>query len=88
MIPSKIGHLRKTYHHTLRLFPKFSIGILFVFPWDHSQEKLETMLIQNLGGQTKSILVFSKVADEILMSKNEFLLTLLLLHSLCLKILQ
>ena len=27
-----------------------------------SQEKTETMLMQNLGGQTKSIMVFSKVA--------------------------
>jgi len=26
------------------------------------QEKLETMLMQNLGGQTKSIMVFSEVA--------------------------
>ena len=36
----------------------------FVFSWDHckSQEKLETMLMQNLGGQTKSIMVFSEVA--------------------------
>ena len=41
---------------------KFCISIVFVFSWDHSksQEKLETM--QNLGGQTKSIMVFSKVA--------------------------
>ena len=27
-----------------------------------SQEKLETMLMRNLGGQTKSIMVFSEVA--------------------------
>ena len=27
-----------------------------------SLEKLETMLMQNLGGQTKSIMVFSEVA--------------------------
>ena len=29
--------------------------------WDHckSQEKLETMLIRNLGGQTKSIIILS-----------------------------
>ena len=33
-----------------------------MFSWDHckSQEKLETM--QNLGAQTKSIMVFSEVA--------------------------
>ena len=32
--------------------PKFCISIVFVFSWDHckSQEKLETMLMQNLGG--------------------------------------
>ena len=27
-----------------------------------SQEKLETKLMQNLGGQTKSVIVFSEVA--------------------------
>ena len=27
-----------------------------------SQEELETMLMQNLGGQTKNIMVFSEVA--------------------------
>ena len=38
--------------------------IVFVFSWDDckSQEKLETMLLQNLGAQTKSIMVFSEVA--------------------------
>ena len=42
----------------------FCINIVFVFSWDHckSQEKLETMLMQNFGGQTKSIMVFSEVA--------------------------
>ena len=32
--------------------------------WDlqWSQEKRKTMLVQNLGGQTKSIMVFSEVA--------------------------
>ena len=38
---------------------------MFLFcPWDHykSQEKMETMSMQNLGGQTKSIMVFLKVA--------------------------
>ena len=53
--------------NTILLFvcpPKFCISIVFVFSWDHckSQEKLETMLMQNLGGQTKSIMVFSGVA--------------------------
>ena len=43
---------------------KFCISIVFVFSWDHckSQGKLETMLMQNLGRQTKSIMVFSGVA--------------------------
>ena len=43
--------------------PKFCVRIVFVFSCDHcnSQEKLETMLMQNLGGQTKSIMVFSEV---------------------------
>ena len=39
----------------LFVFPfKFCISIVFVFSWDHfkSQEKLEAMLMQNLGGQT------------------------------------
>ena len=44
--------------------PKFCISIVFVFSWGNfkSQEKLETMLMQNMGGQTKSIMVFSEVA--------------------------
>ena len=53
--------------NTIILFvcsPKFCISIVFVFSWDHceSQEKLETMLMQSFGGQTKSIMVFSEVA--------------------------
>ena len=46
---------------------KFSISIVFVFSRDHckSQEKLETMLTQNLGRQTKSIMVYSEVAYSI-----------------------
>ena len=58
-----IGHFGK-YHNTLGLSPKFCISIVFVFSWDRckSQEKLETMRMQNLGEQTKSIMVFSKVA--------------------------
>ena len=59
-----IGHFRKI---TIILFvcsPKFCISIVFVFSFDHfkSQETLETMLMQNLGEQTKSIMAFSKVA--------------------------
>ena len=43
--------------------PKFCISIVFSFSWDlqWSQEKTQTMLMQNLGGQTKSIMVFSEV---------------------------
>ena len=54
---SSIVHFRKLF-----VCPsKFCISIVFVFSWDHcnSQVKLETMLMQNLGGQTKSIMVFS-----------------------------
>ena len=49
--------------------PKFCISIVFVFSWGHckSREKLETMLMQNLGGQTKGIMVFSEVAYAIRM---------------------
>ena len=52
--------------NTIILFicpPKFYIGIVFVFSWDHckSQEKLETMLMQNFGAQTKSIMAFSEM---------------------------
>ena len=56
-----IDHFGK-YHNTLCLPPKFCISIVFVFSWDHckSQAKLETILMQNLGGQTKSIKVFSE----------------------------
>ena len=58
-----MGHSGK-YRNTLYLSPKFYISIVFVFSRDHckSQEKLETMLMQNLGEQTKSIMVFSKMA--------------------------
>ena len=60
---TRLGH----FGNTIILFvypPKFCISIVFVFSWGHckSQEKLETMLMQNLGGQTKSVMVFSEVA--------------------------
>ena len=44
----------------LFVYPEFWLGIVFVFSWDHckSQEKLETMLMQNLGRQIKNIMVF------------------------------
>ena len=55
-----------TFKNTIILFvcsPKFCISIVFIFSWDRckSQETLETMLMQNFGGQTKSIMVFLKV---------------------------
>ena len=57
------GHLG----NTIILFvcrPNVCISIAFVFSRDHCkfQEKLETMLMKNLGGRTKSIMVFSEVA--------------------------
>ena len=59
-------HEKATSENTIILFvcpPKCCISIVFVFSWDHckSQEKLETMLKQNLGEQTKSIMVFSEM---------------------------
>ena len=58
-----IGHFGK-YHNILCLPPKFCISIVSSFSWDlqWSQENTKTMLMQNLGGQTKSIMVFSEVA--------------------------
>ena len=43
---------------------KFCISIISSFSWDlhWSQEKTKTMHVQNLGRQTKSIMVFSEVA--------------------------
>ena len=52
------GHFGK-YHNTLCLSPKFCISVVFVFSWDL---QLERMLMQNLGAQTKIIMVFSEVA--------------------------
>jgi len=48
------------------VYATFKITIIlfvFIFSWDHckSQEKLETILMQNFGGQTKSIIVLLKV---------------------------
>ena len=43
---------------------EFCISIVFSYSRDFqwSQEKTKTVLMQNLEGQTKSIMVFSKVA--------------------------
>ena len=40
------------------------MSTVFVFSWDHCkcEEKLEIVLMQNLRGQTKSIMVVSEVA--------------------------
>ena len=62
-----IGQFGK-YHNTLCLSPQILHKLCFVFSRDHYKfkletiSKLETMLMQNLGGQTKSIMVFSEVA--------------------------
>ena len=50
--------LRATFKNTIILLfvpPKFCISIAFIFSWDHSksQEKMETMFIQNFGGTNK-----------------------------------
>ena len=50
-----IDHFQK-YHNTLCfILPKFCISIAFIFSWDHSksQEKTETMFMQNFGGTNK-----------------------------------
>ena len=43
------------------------MSIVFIFSWERRrfQGKLETMLMQNLEGQTKSIVVFLKVAHRV-----------------------
>ena len=55
--------------------PKFCISIVFVFSWDHcrSEEKLETMLLQNIGGANKEFMVFSEVAYFCLRSVFTFI---------------
>ena len=47
------------------------------FSWDvqWSQEKIKTILVQNFGGQTKSTMVFSKVAYTNSSSANKYSLT-------------
>ena len=59
----RIGPFGK-YYNTLCFSPQICISIVFVFSWNlcKFQEKLETMLMQNLGVQTESIMVFSGVA--------------------------
>ena len=52
------------YYRCRSDLPKFCISNVSSFYWDlqWSQEKTKTMLIQNLGRQTKSIMVFPEVA--------------------------
>ena len=63
-----IDHSGK-YHKTLCLSPpppqKFCISIVSSFSWDlqWSQEKTKPMLMQNLGRQTNSIMVFSEMTN-------------------------
>ena len=64
-----VFNLYRPLPNTIMLFvwpPKFCISTVSSFSWDlqWSQEKIKTMLMQNLGGhaQTKSIMVFLKVA--------------------------
>ena len=56
-----IGHFGK-YYNALCLF--LQILPKHFFSWDlpWSQKKTKRMLMQNFGGQTKSIMVFSKMA--------------------------
>ena len=77
-----IGHIGK-YHNPLCFALKFCISIIFVFSWDHckSQEKLETMLIQNLGEQTKSVMVFSKMAYRDQLASLESSISLYFVHA-------
>ena len=58
-----IGHFQK-YHNTLCLPSKILHKHCSIFSWDLQwfQEKIKTMLMHNFGGQTKSIMVFLKVA--------------------------
>ena len=71
---TEIGRFGK-YHNTLCLSPPSPPQILHKHcgltmgqynSWDlqWSQEKTKTMLMQNLGGQTKSIMVFSEGAYD------------------------
>ena len=71
----KIAHFEK-YHNTY-CAPKFCMSIVSSFSWDLQwpQEKTTTMLMQNLGRQTKSIMVFSEVGYLILLLSPTIQLT-------------
>jgi len=66
-----VSSLSASSENTIILFvcpPKFCISIVSRFSWElqWSEEKAKTMLMQNLGGQTKSIMVFSELAYRVL----------------------
>ena len=46
-------------------FPKFCITIIFYFSWDDcdTQEKLETIVMQNVRGYTRCIMVYVKMVN-------------------------
>ena len=51
---ASIGHFQK-YHNTLCLSSKILHKYCFILSWDHSksQEKMETMFMENFGGTNK-----------------------------------
>ena len=53
-------------HNTVCLLPKICISIVLNFSWDvqSSQEKLKTMVMQNIGGQSKGIMGDVEVVNE------------------------
>ena len=71
IIQSSSRHQWATFKNTKILFvcpPKFCINVVSIFSWDSqwSQEKIKTMLMQNFGGQTKSIMVFLLCKQRVL----------------------
>ena len=57
---------RTGLYYSLFVPPTFAKSIVSSFSWDlqWSQEKTKAMLMQNLGAQTKSIMVFSGMANN------------------------
>ena len=61
------GDIMAECNRPFRKIPQYSLFVphkhcfCFLYGPCKSQEKLETMLMQNLGGQTRSIMVFSEV---------------------------
>ena len=57
---------RTGLYYSLFVPPNFAKSIVSSFSWDlqWSQEKTKAMLMQNLGGQTKSIMLFSGMANN------------------------